>query len=172
MYKKTFEVLAKWIASEYNVKIVFDEQDGAGHAELNTNTIHLPHNIANSNALSALALLMHEAAHLAHSKILPMKDLVKDQEDHMILNAIEDIRIDYLNFNKLPNIRTFYEQLVKDHIDLTKSQAPKEITALCGAILNAEGFSPKATPEVSKIMNDATLINALYEGRWNIGNKA
>ena len=171
MYRKTFEVLAKYISSEYSIKVVFDQPDGQAHALLKQNELHLPFNIGNTNALSALALLMHEAAHIAYSKDIPMEQLVKDQEDHMVLNAIEDIRIDFKNFGTLPNVREFYKELVKNHVDLTKSQAPENVTALCGAILHQEGFKPKANPKVQAMMEGDGLNDALNYGQWAIEYK-
>src|SRR5260221_557091 len=112
MYRRTFEVFAKWIADQNKVSIVFDT-DGGAHADLKTDTLHLPKEIGNDNALGALALLMHEAAHVKHSKKIPIKKVAPMQSDFHILNAIEDVRIDRKNFQIMPNVYHFYEELVK-----------------------------------------------------------
>ena len=147
MLKRTFEVFSKYISKQHNVSIVFDT-DGTAHADMKNDVLHLPAEIANEHALGALALTMHEAAHIKHSKIIPIQQVAPMQSDFHILNAIEDIRIDRKNFHALPNVYAFYEELVKKHLDLTDPKLPQSSRLLCAGILWCEGFNPK--------LNDST----------------
>lgn len=113
MNRRTFEILAKWIAKEQKSKVVFEKDIGGPYATLKDKTVHLPIDVDKDHVFSGLSQLAHEAAHLRYSTELP-EDIVKTQISHNILNAIEDIRIDYKNFQLLPNIKEFYEELIKD----------------------------------------------------------
>jgi hypothetical protein len=167
MYRRTFEILAKYVGHETGVKVIFDT-DGGAHANMKTNEIHLPANIGKDNALGALALLMHEAAHIRYSKKIPMDKLIKSQEDHMILNACEDVRIDQKNFYLLDNVRDFYKELVKKHIDIRKSQAPQEVKALCAGIFLNENFKPKMDDKTKDIITTTDLCNEMRSCEWAI----
>ncbi len=135
---------------------------------MKNDVLHLPKEIANENALSALALLMHEAAHIKHSKNIPIKNIAPLQSDFHILNAIEDIRIDLKNFRLLPNVIGFYEELVKKHMDLTKAQAPKAVLRLCAGILWAEGFTPKMAADDKDFITNSDLVPLLKRGTYEI----
>jgi len=114
MNKRTFEIIARFISIEHGIKVVYGDVPGPC-ISLDDKTIRLPESIKEENALSALSSLMHEAAHMRYSTVIP-KDFSKSNIDHHIVNAIEDVRIDRHNFNLLPNVRGFYDQFVKDHI--------------------------------------------------------
>lgn len=167
MFLRTFEVISKFIASQNNVTLAFDT-DGNAYADMQNNVLHLPKEVANENALSALALLMHEAAHIKHSKIIPIKQVAPMESDFFILNAIEDVRIDLKNFRILPNVVGFYEELVKKHLDLTKVQIPKPALRLCAGILWAEGFSPKLTTDDRDFILKSGLVALLNKGTSEI----
>jgi uncharacterized protein YegL len=142
MYKRTFELLSKFVSTANNVTIQFD-MDGGAKADMKNNILHLPKNISSSHAYAAISLMMHESAHIKHSKIIPIKDVVKTKAEFSILNAIEDIRIDIKNFDILPNIWSFYEELIREvKADIDK-KLPVEARALCWSILHYEGFEPK-----------------------------
>ena len=66
MNRRTYELLAKWIAENQKVNIEFGVQGPV--ADVKNNRIILPHNIKDSNVFAALAWLMHEAAHLRYTK--------------------------------------------------------------------------------------------------------
>lgn len=168
MYRRTFEVFAKFIAKQNNVSLAFDT-DGGAHADMTNDILHLPKDIANENALGALALTMHEAAHIKHSKSIPIKEIAPVQSDFFILNAIEDIRIDRKNFQILPNIYAFYEELVKKHMDLTKiKDVPESAIRLCAGILQAEGFNPKMHQADKDFMRNSNLVSYLDQGTHEI----
>ena len=135
MYKRTFEVLAKYFASENGATVVFDTNGGAS-ASVDKKTIHLPKEIGSENAFSALACLAHEAAHIKYTCEIP-RDIVDTAEDHDILNVIEDCRIDHKNFHLLENMYEFYIEQAKK-IDLTK--ASEDQLLLINAILDDEGL--------------------------------
>ena len=139
MQKRTFEVLAKYIAKANRVSILFDA-DGGAYADLKKRVIHLPKEIGKRKVFAALALLMHEAAHLAHSTEIPLKALCSDEIDHSILNAVEDARIDKKNFNILPNVNEFYRVLLKDFVFPLPEKAPFEHKVLITALLENEYF--------------------------------
>jgi hypothetical protein len=98
MNRRTFETLSKYIADTHKTRVIFD-YDGEGACAMpKTGEIHMPAQIASHNALAALALLMHEAAHIRYSAKIPDK-YYKDPIRKDIVNAIEDARIDVHNFN-------------------------------------------------------------------------
>lgn len=167
MYRRTFDIIAKYVASQNKVDIVFDTE-GSAYADMENNVLHLPQEIANENAHAALALLMHEAAHIKHSKNIPIKELCPMKSDFNILNAIEDIRIDKKNFGLLPNVRGFYEEMVKKHLDLTKDNGAEARRRLCAGILKAEGFNPKLTKEDSDFMKSSKLEDVMMRGTQEI----
>jgi hypothetical protein len=163
MYKRTFEILAKYISQETGVTLAFDTE-GPAHADMTNKVLHLPKNIGNENAMGAIALAMHEAGHIKHSKIIPIKEIVKTTADFHILNAIEDVRVDINNFGVLPNIRDFYREMVKKYIDFTNCKAPEEARRLCIGILSAESFSPNISVEDERFMATSKLTKEICEG--------
>jgi len=143
MYRKTFEVLAKYISKKTGVAIQFDT-DGGAHADMKNDILHLPKDIAKSHAYAAISLIMHEAAHIRHSKVIPIDKVIKTKGEFSILNAIEDIRIDNLNFRVLPNVWNFYEALIDEVKKEFDPKTPLASRALCWCILKLENFNPKA----------------------------
>ena len=171
MFLKSFEIISKFFASQNSVTVVFDN-DGGANADLKNDVLHLPKDIANENALGALALLAHEAAHLKYSKGIPVQEVAPMNSDFHILNAIEDIRIDCKNFQILPNVFGFYEELVKKHMDLTKVQVPKAALRLCAGILYAEGFNPKMATDDRDFIAHSGLIPLLNRGTNEIEHQS
>lgn len=167
MYKRTFEVLSKYISSETGVTIQFDTGGGA-HADMDTNTLHLPKEIANSHAYAAVSLMMHESAHIAHSKKIPIKDIVKTKADFSILNAIEDVRIDCKNFNVLPNIHSFYQELINDVKANVDPKLDLPAKAICWAILRLEGFSPNYMYGLDGLRLGKKVANIIQTAQWDI----
>jgi hypothetical protein len=116
---------------------MFDYPGEGACANPKTGEIHMPGEIASHNALAALALLMHEAAHVRHSQNIPEK-FMKDPIKKDIVNAIEDARIDMKNFHKLNNIKGFYERMYRDHKKPDPKQVPLAIKLLINQILSYE----------------------------------
>jgi hypothetical protein len=141
MNLRTYEIIAKWIGKELGINVVF-QPNVSPTTDIKTNTIYLPNNIKTENAEAALAILMHEAAHIRHTKKLPIKELIDNETEHLILNAIEDVRIDRKNFDILPNIIGFYEKLYERTM-ITKEQY-ENLSLLCRdlmqGILDNEGM--------------------------------
>lgn len=164
MFKRTFETIAKHFASQYNVDICYDTESGA-HANMKDNTIHLPKAISDENSYAALALTMHEAAHLHYSKVIPMEDVVTSDIDHTILNFIEDLRIDYKNMHKYPNVKSFYEKLVEKQKDLTKK--PEPISILCESYLRLLGLGD-GIKTINKKNKIKTMNGLVSKGYHNI----
>jgi len=106
--------MAKYISENSGVQVVICDCPGP-RINLKDKRIELPEKIKEQNAFAALSSLMHEAAHLKYSVIIP-EDFAKDNIDHHIVNALEDIRIDRKNFNLLPNIYSFYKVSIKEHV--------------------------------------------------------
>lgn len=138
MNRRTFETLSKYIAGTHKTRVVFDYDGDGACANPKTGEIHMPAKIASHNALAALALLMHEAAHVAHSGEIPLR-FYKDPIRKDILNAIEDARIDIKNFNKLPNVKGFYERMYRDHKRPDPKKVPLPIKLLINQIMHYEG---------------------------------
>lgn len=171
MNRRTFETLSKYIAGEHKTRVIFDYDGEGACANPKTGEIHMPHAIASHNALSALALLMHEAAHIAHSKHIPEK-FCKDPIKKDIVNAIEDARIDMKNFGLLCNVKGFYERMYRDHKRPDPKKVPLEVKLLINQILEYEHFGQFAfkDKETRAWMSDKNykdyneLSDAFYEG--------
>jgi hypothetical protein len=164
-------MLAKWIAKANNAKVVFDGQAEGASANVKTNEIFMPTNLKEHNILAGLALLMHEAGHLKHSKKIP-PDLVKGHISRNIINVMEDVRVDDKNFGLLDNIKDFYERLVKDHVLKKKAELMKEplmTRCLVNTILRLEGFPMVyEDKEAIEFMDNKGLMYLINEGRWAI----
>ena len=108
MNKRTFDIIAKYISSECGIRVVITPDVGGPQMSIDEKTIYLPEKIKEENALSALASLIHEAAHMKYTVEIP-KSVTSNDTEHHILNAIEDVRIDKKCFYILDNIRAFYD---------------------------------------------------------------
>ena len=167
MNRVTFEMLAKWMAQANNVKIVYDAQAKGAATNIKTKEIFMPMDLKEHNIFSALALLMHEAAHINHSQKIPDK-LVKGHISQSILNVMEDIRIDNKNFYVLDNIRYFYERLVRDHVYTRKEELAKDnlITrCLINSVLENENFREIDDEEANKFSYKHNINNIIYQGQ-------
>ncbi|MHA2046466.1 MAG: hypothetical protein ACW99G_16895 [Candidatus Thorarchaeota archaeon] len=138
MNRRTFETLSKYIAGTHKTRVIFDYPGAGACANPKTGEIHMPNEIASHNALAALALLMHEAGHIAHSGEIPER-YYKDPIRKDIVNAIEDARIDIKNFNKLHNVKGFYERMYRDHKRPDPKKVGLPIKLLINQILSYEG---------------------------------
>lgn len=142
MNRRTYELLAQWIANETKVHVEFSDKGPL--ADVKNKRIYMPYNVKDGNVFSILAWLLHEAAHIKYTDI--PQELSTSPEAHEILNVIEDIRIDRKNFNLLPNIKDFYRRMIEDHVLKQNIQPfPLYRRALVNTILTCEGF---------KIIND------------------
>ena len=113
--------MAKYISENSGIQVVICDCPGP-RINLKDKRIELPMRIKEQNAFAALSSLMHEAAHMKYSVIIP-EDFAKDNIDHHIVNALEDIRIDRKNFNLLPNIFQFYKISIKEHVCTVENKA-------------------------------------------------
>jgi len=163
MHKRTFEVLAKFICAESDTTVRFDKEDGGACANVMTNEIRMPANISGENALGALALLMHEAAHLKYTKPLPIDKIIETPTDKFIHNVMEDVRIDHHNFQLLPNIKEFYRELNKKIPKVEKSKAGLKVKALLASIDYCEGFRRTFPKEIQDII-EGGLADAVWDG--------
>lgn len=167
MKKRTFEIIAKYIAQAHNVTVLFDLKDGeCPHADLSNRSIHLPREIGKQKVFAALALIMHEAAHIKHTSILPLELLVKDDIEKDIFNCIEDARIDQKNIGLLPNIKEFYKSLIVDYVRPLPENAPiehKVLVHLVLAELGYRGYNDKAVDEIIVQFNLQSLFRACID---------
>jgi hypothetical protein len=144
MNKRTFEIIARYISKELGIKVTYGNVPGPC-ITLKDKTIRLPEKIQEDNALAALSSLMHEAAHMRYTVVIP-DDFSKTNVDHHIVNAIEDVRIDRHNFSLLPNVYEFYNKFYEDHI-CNKEYQEKLLKqhiftrVIIAAILECEYFS-------------------------------
>jgi hypothetical protein len=158
------------------IKISVREDVPGPRINLKTKTIELPENIKEQNALAALSTLIHEAAHMKYSTVIP-DDFAKTNVDHYIVNAMEDVRIDKKNFNLLPNVYDFYLKFIKDHI-CTKEN--KELTmkqhmltrCMVMLILQEEYFHKYCfDKDAMKFIQDNRIDEPFTEGVWHIENQ-
>ncbi len=180
MNRKTYEILAKWIAKTNGVTIEF-KPDACPCVDMKTKHIILPSNISEEHAFASLAQLMHEAGHVRYTGKIPLERVTKNNKIAQgILNAIEDIRIDRKNFYKLPNIKEFYKRGVdyelehRKKVDMTKVPLHKKV--LINAIYDLEGLSKGRIRdqeaddftdkhEIRRRVDDA--INAIEYNNWD-----
>ena len=164
MHKRTFEVLAKFICAHSDTTVKFDKEDGGACANVMTNEIRMPEKISGDNALGALALLMHEAAHLKYTKPLPIDKIIETPTDKFIHNVMEDVRIDHHNFQLLPNIKEFYRELNKKIPRIEKSPAPLKVKAMIASIDYCEGFRRSFPKDIQDILEKDGLVDAVWDG--------
>ncbi len=176
MNMRTYEILAKWIAHTQKVRIRF-EANACPQACLETNEIILPDTVKEENVYAAIAQLMHEAAHLKHTKSIPVAKLTDDDgHKFMILNACEDIRIDEINFSLLPNIHEFYKHMIiqfKDLFEERTKTADLPHRVMCRGILNAEGFhgfNPE-DKEAEEFSGKNDITKKMQEVGWELTNE-
>lgn len=170
MNGRTYEILADWIAGKHGVTIEFCSPDTTPQANVKDRVIKLPSGVDDVNAYAALQHLMHEAAHINYTRIIPDDISDNDQMRHDILNVIEDVRIDNYNFSRLPNIHEFYRRGMKYEVDKRKevdmSQVPMERKVLINAIMELEHLSEFKIqdPRADKIIRDTGLLHMIRNG--------
>ena len=154
---------------------MFDQKGDGACANMETGEIHMPDSVGEKNVFAVLALLMHESAHIKYSKKALENCIDKDNEtEKHIFNCIEDIRIDNKNFQKLSNVYSFYERLMKDHCDYSKNTDESinfQIKILITAIMNMEGFSIYGfhmDPAVQEFLDDNPLESLIWRCIGNI----
>ncbi len=168
MNRRTFEILAKYIGKKHGITVHFDVEGGPPHANMKDKSIHLPFDIGKEHVFAALALLMHEAAHVAHSTKIPIKQVCRDQLDQSILNVMEDIRIDRKNMYLLPNIPEFYHILVEKYVKPLEPKAPFQTKVLVNCILEMEGFSGYQDQQIKGFIQHHNLKRIIDGGIDNI----
>ena len=173
--RRTFEIIAKWIAKQNGVRVEFLD-NCIPHADPKNKVIRLPKNVKEDNLDKVLALVFHEAAHIKKSGF-DLKKLVGCREDMHVLNAVEDQRVDNANMAYLPKVRDFYEELVKWEDEFTKKNNPTnkpipfEHQVLCDMIRIMTGFGNNASkdPKVrahmskTKLLDDADYLSQLLD---------
>lgn len=186
MDQRTYELVANFISDRTGMRIVF-EHDCIPCADPESRVIKLPYNIKDENVFGALALVMHEAAHIQHTIFdhEPITDSMPTKFE--VLNAAEDIRIDAKNFRLLPNIRDFYRELYKKcvggRVDQQWQMAPVQQRILATLITDLLSFKGMIRPDeqVDNFIKDNGLeakmsmlcqtLNALEYTIKNEGNK-
>lgn len=169
--RRTFEVIAKWIAQKTGVTIQF-VPDATPSANLKAKRIVLPNNIKEENLDSVLALVLHEAGHINKTPV-NLGDIATSQEEFSVLNSAEDIRIDTAMYSYLPAIKRFYDKLAEWENQHKPDNAPFEFEVLCNVIRRQTGYSQyneneKAEEFVDK-HNLMYLFSELIEyiSKWN-----
>ena len=143
MDRKTYELITQFVCGKYGVKLEF-HTDIVPQADPVNKIIKLPHNIKDYNVYAAIALVMHEAAHVRSTIYDANKITDGNPNKFMILNAVEDIRIDLQNFDMLPNVRSFYKELMRKGINNVRDdiwrKAPLPIRVMATVIAITTGF--------------------------------
>lgn len=164
MQQETYEIIAKYIADSHELAIQWHDEPVTPSCDTTARVLHLPVNLNERKMYGALALLMHEAAHLKYSSKLP-DSLVDNKFEHEILNCIEDARIDVLNMSKLPNVKSFYEILYKDNE--YRTDIPLHARCLIYLIYRYERFynlinDPEAQQKVGEYFSWNTRRTSLH----------
>lgn len=170
MNKRTYELIGKWVAQQHNIQIVFGNYDTAS-ADVVNNTIHMPLFVNEMHACAALALMIHEAGHLRWTKPEVGPEMLKrcqSEEEKMILNCIEDARIDCKSFELLPNIRDFYKKLYRTNP--TVPPDPK-MRALINCIMSAELMHEFVHQDTEAKSIASTINEDFTRGVWYLNDK-
>ena len=136
--RRTFDLIGRFVAKKMGITIQF-RPDVTPMCDPKAKVIFLPNNVDVTKIFPALAGLIHEAGHLKHTTFDPLK-LVKDREEHSILNACEDIRIDNKNFRILPNIDGIHETLMAECGKQDCTKLPLSTRCLRQIIYEMESF--------------------------------
>lgn len=174
MRRRTWDILAKFVSENMGIKVVICDCPGP-RIFLETKTIELPERIKHENALSALASVFHEAAHMKYTVEIP-KDFSKTNLDHNILNAIEDARIDQKNFNLLPNVKEFYRKHLLQHVltDENKAEIMKQdslVRCMIHLIINHTFPEHRWDQDAEQVVCQHGLNGLFSEGIWAIEGK-
>lgn len=171
MNKRTFEILAKLVAEKNGVSVVFDVKDGPPNADLKNKVIHMPIDIDKNKVFAALALLMHEAAHLNHTAKIPYHDFVKDEQDMFIFNSIEDTRIDVKNYSLLPNVYEFYRELINSYVYPLPDDAPDAFKVLVTCSLWRNGFTGYTDTNIQEFITKNKIYDLFCEALEHLNNR-
>ena len=154
--QRTYELISALVSERSDVHIEYDD-DGPPRCDTENKRIILPTTIKDENMYGALALVIHEAGHIKHTIFdgKEMSDSNKDKFD--ILNAVEDSRIDQMNFNILPNIKTFYEQLYKK----PELSDKFHVNVLIYLIYKSLGFMSKLTKQHKDLVKPFIIQHGL-----------
>lgn len=163
MDKKTFELLAKWCAKQHHLALEWQPVT-TPQANVKKKVIYLPEALTEEDAFPAIAITMHEAAHIRLSGHIPTGDIVDGPISKEILNACEDARINMRNFAILPNIKWFYEKLYEKQL-YNKAKEFRENNplwrrAMAQEMLRHENFPKLPDGEASEA---GSLIRGYFE---------
>lgn len=174
--ERTYTVIGKYIAEHNDITIKF-EPNVVPNINLDKKVITIPSNLSDETIYAGLATLMHEAAHMKHTPTDMAEAVCDDATDMHILNAIEDTRIDNLNFRKLPNIKSFYEDMFKHTYeeihkkDTSKIPLPVKTLVQCILWLNGATKYLFKDIEVDRIITQHNLIGKFREGQYHITSR-
>lgn len=171
MDQRTYELIAQLITDKSGVRVEL-LQGVHPHAIPNEKIIRLPLDIEDSSVFAALAVTMHEAAHIQYTTFDAEAVTGGCSEKFEILNSAEDVRIDSKNYRVLPNVRDFYEHLYKvtgEKGDATFRQAPLPLRVLCRLIMRGAGMAkmlryrdPEAAELIRKTTVEADFFNLVH----------
>lgn len=132
----TFKILAEHFSDDTGVKLTVSGTEAK--ADIVNKEIFLPENISMEMFDVTLATLLHESYHIKHTKGL-RKSVDCSSVEGLVLNVLEDIRIDAKILKKYPNGPNLYKNLI-EYIDDKNSALgvlPKEVRILRRIILES-----------------------------------
>lgn len=151
--QRTYEIITKYIGKNSGVRVVL--QEGATPVcDIEKKIITLPARIKDENIYPALCEAIHEAGHVRMTD-MKINNLADNTEEHSVLNAFEDIRVDKSNMDMLPGIPELYTaeyEFIK--ANKSKNSMPVGDQALCNTIFEIEGYGQYADhsdPVVSEL---------------------
>lgn len=143
--KSEFLAIGKWACKEAKVKLVFDNDQGAW-VDIEKRVIHMPKRIAVADMPVWIATIVHEAMHIKHTPKW-LSDIPRDKVDKLIMNALEDERIERHACRQLrafPHILNKMTQYVVRNISRADYANPKNypMQVLCNLAAKNSGSTP------------------------------
>lgn len=159
---KTMEVIAKFIGEKTGLTVHL-EPGVHPHADPTTMQLWLPTDVVDEHIFPAVALAMHEAGHIKYTDF-DAKQIVDNEEEFSILNAMEDARINTKIMQLLPNIRGFFVKLYELYQGQQRKGTDPAVMAICNCIMQYENFGQfkDISKEVSDLEYD--IINDFFTG--------
>lgn len=165
MRQDSYKVLARFFAERDNVTVSF--RDNATPCT-DGDHIVLPSEVGEKHVTPLMGAVLHETAHIKHSG---------DPRKHMghlgafgaaCVNALEDIRVDYLTSVKYPRsydfIRALCENVIERQTEGLRSESA-QVQVMKGLILHADGIDPARVYSADVVERTKKLLPYIDEAK-------
>lgn len=152
MKKESYRILAEHFAEKGGLRVTFE--DGAC-PKTDGKEIILPTEVNERCVNPLLGAILHETAHVKHTADPREVFDELSQVECQAVNALEDIRVDYLTSLKYPNSLDFIHELALTAVDSGKAELnkePKPQQVLKGLCFIHDGFNPADIYESADVL--------------------